>query len=214
MFEALFVSERGVEDSQDLYPAPSRKIAVRFVNYEPVTPMKFLKSNCIGKFVSVRGTVIRVSTIKPILLSMNFLCAKCGGEKNVTMSDGKFDCPGSCFVCKNKSMIPDRNSAITTDWQKVRLQEIVTDESREDGRMPRTIECELTDDLVDKCIPGDEIAISGIVKVVSTDGDGGHRGKNKCLFLLYIEANSISNSKKASGDKVLQNFCSVISTNY
>jgi DNA replicative helicase MCM subunit Mcm2 (Cdc46/Mcm family) len=46
---------------------------------------------------------------------------------------------------------------VTTDWQKVRLQEIITDESREDGRMPRTIECELIDDLVDKCIPGDEV---------------------------------------------------------
>ncbi|EKX49806.1 hypothetical protein GUITHDRAFT_67476 [Guillardia theta CCMP2712] len=91
------------------------------MNYEPVTPMKFLKSNCIGKFVCVRGTVIRVSTIKPILLSMNFLCAKCRGEKTVTMNDGKFDCPGSCLVCKNKSMIPDRHSSITTDWQKVRL---------------------------------------------------------------------------------------------
>ena len=54
-------------------------------------------------------------------------------------------------------MLPDRSAAVTTDWQKVRLQEIVTDESREDGRMPRTIECELTDDLVDKCIPGDEV---------------------------------------------------------
>lgn len=59
--------------------------------------------------------------------------------------------------CKSKSLLPDRAAAVTTDWQKVRLQEIVTDESREDGRMPRTIECELTDDLVDKCIPGDEV---------------------------------------------------------
>ena len=50
---------------------------------------------------------------------------------------------------------------MTTDWQKVRLQEIITDESREDGRMPRTIECELIDDLVDKCIPGDEVQSKG-----------------------------------------------------
>lgn len=62
--------------------------------------------------------------------------------------------------CKGRSILPDRSAAVTTDWQKVRLQEIVTDESREDGRMPRTIECELTDDLVDKCIPGDEVLLA------------------------------------------------------
>ena len=103
--------------------------------------------------------------------------------------------------CKGRSLLPDRSAAVTTDWQKVRLQEIVTDESREEGRMPRTIECELTDDLVDKCIPGDEVTISGVVKVVSSEGEGGARGKNKCLFLLYIDANSMHNSKTHSGDK-------------
>ncbi len=28
------------------------------------------------------------------------------------------------------------------------------DETREEGRMPRTIECELTEDMVDQCVPG------------------------------------------------------------
>jgi DNA helicase MCM8 len=37
--------------------------------------------------------------------------------------------------------------------------------------------------------------------VVSSEGEGGARGKNKCLFLLYIDANSIHNSKTHSGDK-------------
>lgn len=59
---------------------------------------------------------------------------------------------------------------MTTDWQKVRLQEIVTDESREDGRMPRTIECELTDDLVDKCIPGDEVGLVSSAVCARTPG--------------------------------------------
>lgn len=31
--------------------------------------------------------------------------------------------------------------------------------------MPRTVECELTDDLVDTCGPGDNVTVIGIVKV-------------------------------------------------
>jgi DNA replicative helicase MCM subunit Mcm2 (Cdc46/Mcm family) len=72
--------------------------------------------------------------------------------------------------CRSKSLLPDRAAAVTTDWQKVRLQEIVTDESREDGRMPRTIECELTDDLVDKCIPGDEVGLVSSAVCARTPG--------------------------------------------
>ena len=112
---------------------PERKVEVRFANYEPVTPMKYLKSQCIGpaastrplelnlkikaeraavcpvfcplhdtcvfaagKFVSVKGTVIRVSTIKPVLIEMKFLCTKCGFETLQRMTEGKFESPTCC----------------------------------------------------------------------------------------------------------------------
>lgn len=32
------------------------------------------------------------------------------------------------------------------------------------GRVPRSLECELTEDLVDLCVPGDVVTINGIVK--------------------------------------------------
>ncbi|XP_009862688.1 PREDICTED: DNA helicase MCM8, partial [Apaloderma vittatum] len=75
------------------------------------------------------------------------------------------------------------------------LQELMSDDQREAGRIPRTIECELVQDLVDSCVPGDMVTITGIVKVSSTE-EGASKNKNdKCMFLLYIEANSVSNSK-------------------
>jgi DNA replicative helicase MCM subunit Mcm2 (Cdc46/Mcm family) len=39
--------------------------------------------------------------------------------------------------------------------------------------MPRTVECELTEDLVDACIPGDVVTVCGIVKIINTDMDVG-----------------------------------------
>ena len=33
---------------------------------------------CLGKFVSVKGTVVRVSNIKPICTKLAFECVTCG----------------------------------------------------------------------------------------------------------------------------------------
>lgn len=50
-----------------------------------------------------------------------------------------------------------------------RIQELTADDQKEAGRIPRTIECELVQDLVDSCVPGDVITITGIVKVSNTE---------------------------------------------
>lgn len=39
--------------------------------------------------------------------------------------------------------------------------------------MPRTVECELAEDLVDSCIPGDVITVTGIIKVINNYMDIG-----------------------------------------
>ena len=35
-----------------------------------------------------------------------------------------------------------------------RIQELASADGHREGRVPRTVECELTEDLVDCCIPG------------------------------------------------------------
>lgn len=44
-------------------------------------------------------------------------------------------------------------------------------EQRETGRIPRTVECHLTSDLCDSCVPGDTVTVTGIVRVTN---DGTH----------------------------------------
>jgi DNA helicase MCM8 len=39
--------------------------------------------------------------------------------------------------------------------------------------VPRTVECELSNDLVDVCVPGDVVSVCGVVKVVAAAGEGG-----------------------------------------
>jgi DNA replicative helicase MCM subunit Mcm2 (Cdc46/Mcm family) len=49
----------------------------------------------------------------------------------MNFSDGKYETPSCCSVCKGKNLLPDRQSAVTVDWQRIRLQEIVSDENRQ-----------------------------------------------------------------------------------
>lgn len=60
-------------------------------------------------------------------------------------------------------------------------------ESHEEGRVPRTVECELIEDLVDTCIPGDVVTVSGFVKVINNymDIGGGIMTMGKEFPVLY-----------------------------
>eukprot|EP00048_Salpingoeca_helianthica_P006883 m.104013 g.104013 ORF g.104013 m.104013 type:complete len:536 (-) comp14161_c1_seq3:36-1643(-) len=73
----------------------------------------------------------------------------------------------------------------------------MSEDQRESGRIPRTIECELTADLVGSCVPGDVVTVSGEVRVAGTEDDP-RRAKDQTTFLLYIFANSITNNRKTT----------------
>lgn len=158
----------------------------------------------VEKLITVHGTVLKVSTVKPLVLRLEFRCMKCGKGIPRMFSDGKFSPPMSCTIqgCKSRSFIPDRSSAQLMDFQKIRqgtskliwaflqlycaksftflyvpipsrIQELVSAGNHEEGRVPRTVECELTEDLVDCCIPGEIVTVTGIVKVLNNYMDVG-----------------------------------------
>ncbi|KAG6550803.1 hypothetical protein Mapa_007707 [Marchantia paleacea] len=103
--------------------------------------------------------------------------------------------------CKSRNFNPERENARTVDFQKIRLQEILNSTGHEEGRIPRTVDCELTEDLVDACVPADVVTVCGIVKTFNTDADAGKaKGKGDGLFYLCIEAVSIVNSKISNDD--------------
>ncbi|XP_020252648.1 probable DNA helicase MCM8 isoform X2 [Asparagus officinalis] len=146
------------------------KINIRLYNYtDSMIALKNLKAAYIGRLVSVRGTVVKVSTVRPLVLQMEFECGKCGTNVPRIFPDGKFSPPTSCVMygCKSKNFLPIRSSAKPIDFQKIRLQEMLKSESHEEGRVPRTVEWK-------------------------------SKGKNQGLYYLYLEAVSIRNSKSQS----------------
>uniref|UniRef100_A0A3P9N8Q9 DNA helicase MCM8 n=1 Tax=Poecilia reticulata TaxID=8081 RepID=A0A3P9N8Q9_POERE len=168
-------------------------ISVRLYNYEPLTPLRTLRASVFGRMVCVRGTVVRVSNIRPQCTRMAFKCQTCTSTLTLPLQHGKYATPTKCIQpgCRTRSFLPLRSSPSTktVDWQIIKVQELVGGEQRETGRIPRTVECHLTSDLCDSCVPGDAVTVTGIVRVIN-DGN-----KDQCMFLLYIEATSVSNTK-------------------
>lgn len=123
--------------------------------------------------------MVRISSITPVVTQMSFVCSNCQAIQTINFLDGKYRVPTKCVSagCKSKSFIPERGvqrgDTSTIDMQKIRIQESLSDDQFDSERIPRIIECEVVQDLIDYVIPGDIVKITGVVKVHSTNEGGG-----------------------------------------
>ena len=116
----------------------------------------------------------------------------------------------------------DRARMQAQDWQQVRIQEIVAgteynertiaggdgdDERKEQegaihpegvrgggGLIPRYFECELRGDLVDVCMPGDVVVVTGVIKPsqIESWGSRGDRRSSKKEWQLFLDVNAVN----------------------
>ena len=72
-----------------------------------------------GRLISVRGTVVRMSVVRPLVVEMHFTCAKCGYSIDKQLSDGRYSPPTSCGMhgCKSKTFQPNRTLVKTINFQ-------------------------------------------------------------------------------------------------
>ena len=194
-----------------LYSVRLPRIIPRLLQVHPIAEMRSLKSHAIGRLVRVRGTVIRLSNIRQQVIAMKLVCLGCGQTVDGKFVNFQYAPPLCCTQtpgCKSRAFAPDRESAVTTDWQRVRLQEIQQWDQVADGAssgtaggIPRTIDCELVHaDLLDASVPGDVVDVVGIVRTLGVDADassrGGSRHHKRALYSIYLEVNSLLSSRE------------------
>jgi len=72
----------------------------RFYHLHSYTSFGDIKSNVVGQLIAIRGHVIRVSSLKPLLLKGKFRCPKCRNDTIEWFEDGIFNPPEVCSTPK------------------------------------------------------------------------------------------------------------------
>ena len=176
---------------------------VRIQIPKPTHTIKELKASTIGKLICIKGTVIKASSIKPFLRSMIFQCSTCKSEKEITFRDGKYVVPKKCASCNATTFVPLRHTIKITETQRIRVQEV--DEG--EGRIPRSIECELVHELVNTCVPGDTVIVSGVLKRnENVPKTFSKRNKDQTIYEPFISVNYIENCRSDIENKDIFEF--------
>ncbi len=154
------------------------EIHVRVSELPIIDSLRGLRRTHLDRLVRVTGVVTRRSSIYPQLKLAYYECVKCKDilgpyridESSVMSSSGPdgsskdaatIHQPSSCTRCEGSG--PFRLNATKTqyrNYQRINLQE--TPGSVPPGRVPRTKEVVLTNDLIDFARPGEEVEITGI----------------------------------------------------
>lgn len=169
---------------------PKDDLNVRFDNYSgnKLSSINELKSNYIGKFVNFEGLVKRRHTVRPIVKIMMFECRSCMRLHEVEQKTEMVVEPPLCQDCGGRSFRPLLDESEFKDKQVMVVQEPL--EKTKGTEIPRTIEIFVEDDLVDTILPGQNINITGVLKVL----------KEEKGFKFYVESNYIKNMGKNYDD--------------
>ncbi|KAI5363227.1 putative mini-chromosome maintenance protein [Septoria linicola] len=138
-----------------------------FYNLPLVSRVRQLRTEQIGKLVSISGTVTRTSEVRPELHLATFICEVCNSLVPDVEQIFKYSEPTQCpnATCGNRQgWRLDIRQSTFIDWQKVKIQENSSEIPT--GSMPRTMEVILRGEMVDRAKAGEKCIFTGTLIVV------------------------------------------------
>lgn len=172
-------------------PEGSIALEPRFMNLpeNQMVRIRNLRSNHIGRFITIDGVVRRASEVKPEISVATFECPDCGKKIHVPQTDRILKGPGACPECGYRGQF---SSLI--DKKLFDARWLTADEPFETatGDKPGEIAIYVRDDLTTpdmqrKCDPGNRLLINGVVRELRRVT----KGRMRTQMDIYIEANHI-----------------------
>lgn len=151
---------------EELYPDNpdvTSEVYVRINDLPICDSIRDIRQSHLNNLVRVSGVVTRRSVVFPQLLMVKFDCAKCGYMlgpffQNSTEAEVK---PLACPHCQSRGPFNlNIEQTVYRNYQKLTLQE--SPGSVPAGRLPRSKEVILLNDLIDSARPGEEVEVTGI----------------------------------------------------
>ena len=148
------------------------RINIRYRNLPADTQLRKIGSVHISHLVMVHGIIVRASSVTPLVVRASFRCPACGEISGQDQSGQTLVKPQKCIACDNRKgfeLVP--RESVFIDSQKLTIQE--RPEDLPPGQLPRSVNVELKDDIVDIARPGDRITLTGYIKLLPRYGRGG-----------------------------------------
>ena len=163
-----------------------QRVHVRFRGLPTDTPLRRIGAEHIGRFVMVNGIIVRATAVLPLLIRSAFRCTSCGETILLEQTDQFLRMPSECPSCNRRrgfELVP--KESVFIDSQRITIQE--RPEELPPGQLPRQVNIELRDDIVDIARPGDRVSLTGYLGLLRRQGRGG----TLRVFDFIIEANSV-----------------------
>ncbi|EPY28279.1 minichromosome maintenance protein 8 [Strigomonas culicis] len=124
----------------------------------------------LGRLLTVKGTVVRMSPCRIACVRMHYRCELCGATRTVAMEDGVLTYPGACAGrCRGFKWAPVTAESVCEEVQHLKLQEQVDsfDTSAEaaggTGGLHRVVEVELRQPFLEYVTVGDAVCVTGVL---------------------------------------------------
>ncbi len=143
---------------------------IRFFNLpeEHNISIRDIGAEHLNKLVSVEG-VIRVITERlEKLVVAKFVCRKCSKIYNLPQKSQVLSKPVVC-ECKSREFDIDLEQSKFIDYQKIQVQEPL--ENIKGSQQASNLDIYLSDDIVNKCVAGEKIVITGTLKLKQPKGE-------------------------------------------
>ncbi|EED82471.1 predicted protein [Postia placenta Mad-698-R] len=158
-----------------------------------------VKGTHLGKLITVRGIVTRVSEVKPLLKVNAYTCDVCGSETFQEVSSKQFtpifDCQNENECKKNGihgSLHMQTRACRFSPFQEVKIQEMA--DQVPVGHIPRSMTVHVHGSLTRQMSPGDVVHLGGIFLPIPYTGYQAVRAG--LLTDTYLEVNYIFQLKK------------------
>ena len=138
-----------------------------FYNLPLISRVRQLRTDQIGRLLSISGTVTRTSEVRPELALGTFICEACNTVVPNVEQTFRYTEPSICpnNVCANKQAWRlDIRTSTFVDWQRCRIQENSSEIPT--GSMPRTMDVILRGEQVERTKPGERCIFTGTLIVV------------------------------------------------
>uniref|UniRef100_A0A452H6D0 DNA replication licensing factor MCM7 n=1 Tax=Gopherus agassizii TaxID=38772 RepID=A0A452H6D0_9SAUR len=163
-----------------------------------------VKADCIGKLVTIRGIVTRVTEVKPMMVVATYSCDQCGAETYQPIQSPTFM---PLIMCPSQECQTNRSGGrlyLQSRGSKfIKFQELKMQEHSDQvpvGHLPRSISVAVHGENTRLAQPGDHVSITGVFLPLLRAGF--RQIAQGLLSETYLEAHRIVKMNKSEEDEL------------